>query len=73
MVGMTKKEKLYRWCLSQKVFSKGDVIDWGKQNWYLSAERRVREFVEEGKFKHIDPSECILRGLKGHMAYYEKP
>ena len=66
-----KIDLLLHFCKWKRVFSKADVIEWGRVNYYLSAERRVREFVDEGLFRKIDQAECVMRGLTGNMAYYE--
>ena len=71
MIEMSKKEKLLNWCRCKKVFSKAEVMKWGNDNYFIRADRQVRDFVTENRMKRIDPTECVLRNLKGHMAYYE--
>lgn len=66
-----KLHQLLNFCLWRRVVSKADVIEWGRVNYYISAERRVRDFVREKKMRRIDKTECVLRNLKGNMAYYE--
>lgn len=66
-----KKKELLTWCRQKGTFSKADVIAYGTKNYYLRADRTVRDFVQEGKLRKLDKNECILRNLKGNMAWYE--
>jgi len=66
-----KYDRLVEWCLLKKVFSKSEVITWGIENYYISSDRMVRKFVENGSFRKIPKEECIMRGLKGKQAWYE--
>ena len=68
---MTKEEMLAEWCKGKGFFSKADIMRYGLDNFYLRADRTIREWVAEGKVRHIPSDECIFRNLKGRMAYYE--
>ena len=69
---MTNKSKeLLEWCKQKKVFSKADIIAYESKNYYLRADRTIRDFVLRGIVKKLDKDECIRRNLKGNMAWYE--
>lgn len=68
---LSKEEQLLRWCRQRKIFSKADVISYGAENYYLRAERTIRDFVLRGIVKKIGKEECVRRNLKGNMAWYE--
>ncbi|MFA6635703.1 MAG: hypothetical protein WCV56_01135 [Candidatus Omnitrophota bacterium] len=68
---LSKEERLLRWCRQTKTFSKAEVISFGTNNYYLRAERTIRDFVLQGIVRKIDKEECIRRNLKGNMAWYE--
>ena len=69
---MTNKSKeLLGWCKQKKVFSKADIIAYESRNYYLRADRTIRDFVRRGIVKKLDKDECIRRNLKGNMAWYE--
>jgi hypothetical protein len=79
MTTISKQDKLLEWVLSRGfmssgVFSSVDVRRWGLVNYYTSADRMVRKFVEQGILRRIPPHEVILRGIdpKPKVAYYEK-
>jgi hypothetical protein len=67
----SKRKELLNWCWHKKVFSKVDVIAYGTRNYYLRADRTIRDFVQEGRVRKLTKEECILRSLKGKMAWYE--
>lgn len=67
----SKKQALEEFCRQKGFFSKADLMAYGLQNYYLRADRTVREWVREGKAKHLTKEECIFRNLKGKMAWYE--
>jgi len=68
---LSKEEQLLCWCRQRKVFSKAEVIAYGAENYYLRAERTIRDFVLRGIVKKIGKEECVQRNLKGNMAWYE--
>ena len=69
---MTNKSKeLLAWCRQRKVFSKADIIAYESKNYYLRADRTIRDFVQQGIVRKLDKDECIQRNLKGNMAWYE--
>ena len=68
---LSKEERLLRWCRKRGIFSKAEVIAYGTQNYYLRAERTIRDFVLQGIVRKISKDECIRRNLKGNMAWYE--
>ena len=68
---LSKEKQLLRWCKQKKLFSKADVITYGTKNYYLRADRTIRDFVRQGIVMKIDKDECIRRNLKGNMAWYE--
>ena len=74
---MSKKETLLQWCRYMNVFSKVDIENWAIKNYYISAERRVREFAENPDIpiRRIPDIEATLRGLRkkgqAKVAWYE--
>ena len=68
---LSKEKQLLRWCKQKRVFSKAEVITYGTKNYYLRADRTIRDFVRRGIVRKIGKDECIQRNLKGNMAWYE--
>ena len=68
---LSKEEQLLRWCRQKRIFSKAEAISFGTTNYYLRAERTIRDFVLRGIVRKIGKDECIRRNLKGNMAWYE--
>ena len=68
---LSKEEQLLIWVRNKQVFSKVDVIAYGIANYYIRADRTIRDFVREGIVKRLDKNECERRNLKGNMAWYE--
>lgn len=65
MLTETKEESLLSWCKLKKVFNYVDVQNWNKEpNFYLRAERTIRDFVKEGFLRRIPDEEAVLRGLR---------
>ena len=72
----TKCQELFEWCKEKKIFNYVDVQNWNKQpNYYLRAERTIRDFVSTGLLRRIPLAECLDRGLvlKGRapLAWFE--
>lgn len=68
---LSKEEQLFRWVKQKRIFSKAEIIAYGIGNYYLRADRTVRDFVQRGIVRKLDKTECIRRNLKGNMAWYE--
>ncbi len=68
---LSKEEQLLRWCRQKGIFSKAEAISFGTDNYYLRAERTIRDFVLQGTLRKIGKEECIRRNLKGNMSWYE--
>ena len=68
---LSKEKQLLRWCRQKGIFSKAEVISFGTKNYYLRADRTIRDFVRQGIMRKIGKDECIRRNLKGKMAWYE--
>ncbi|MBU4376896.1 MAG: hypothetical protein KKD29_05390 [Candidatus Omnitrophica bacterium] len=66
-----KRKELLAWCKQKRVFSKADIIAYESRNYYLRADRTIRDFVQRGIVRKLDKNECIQRNLKGNMAWYE--
>lgn len=66
-----KRKDLLNWCGQKRIFSKADVIAYESRNYYLRADRTIRDFVREGILIKLDKDECVKRNLKGNMAWYE--
>jgi len=66
-----KRKELLAWCKERRVFSKADIIAYESRNYYLRADRTIRDFVQRGIVRKLDKDECIQRNLKGNMAWYE--
>ena len=52
----TKKMKLYHWMTEQIVFSTADVLKWGVNNLYNSADKMKQKMVREGLIQRLDSS-----------------
>jgi len=68
---LSKEKQLLKWCRQKRIFSKAEVIVFGTKNYYLRADRTIRDFVRQGIMRKIGKDECIQRNLKGKMAWYE--
>lgn len=68
---LSKEEQLLSWSKQKRVFSKAEIIAYGTENYYLRADRTIRDFVSRGLVRRVDKAECIRRNLKGNMAWYE--
>jgi len=68
---ISKEGALLNWCKQKHYFSKADVMQYGLDNYYLRAVRTCQEFVVEGKIRKLDKDECIFRGFRGKMGWYE--
>jgi len=68
---LSKEKQLLSWCKQKKLFSKADVVTYGTKNYYLRADRTIRDFVRQGIVRKICKDECVRRNLKGNMAWYE--
>jgi hypothetical protein len=68
---LSKEKQLLSWCKQKKLFSKADVVTYGTKNYYLRADRTIRDFVRQGIVRKICKDECARRNLKGNMAWYE--
>lgn len=68
---LSKEKQLLKWCKQKKTFSKAEVIAFGTKNYYLRADRTIRDFVRQGIVRKLAKDECIQRNLKGKMAWYE--
>ena len=68
---LSKEKQLLKWCRQKGIFSKADAISFGTRNYYLRADRTIRDFVRRGIVRKISKEECIRRNLKGKMAWYE--
>ena len=68
---VNKRKELLAWCRQKGIFSKADVIAYESSNYYLRADRTIRDCVREGIIRKLDKDECVKRNLKGNMAWYE--
>lgn len=68
---LNKSEQLLQFCKSKYIFSKADIMRFGLENYYLRADRTIREFVRRGMIRRIESQEAYERNLKGRMAYYQ--
>ena len=68
---VNKRKELLVWCKQKRVFSKADIIAYESRNYYLRADRTIRDFVQKGIVRKLDKDECVQRNLKGNMAWYE--
>jgi len=73
MPKITKESLLADWCRNKVIFSKADLYRYGEENYYISAWRRVAEWVNEipVRVKALTLEECAEKGLKGKMRWYE--
>ena len=67
---MTKSQQLAFYCKDKGTISKSEIMKWGIDNYFISADRVVRKFVETGRMQKIPREEAILNGLKGKQAWY---
>lgn len=68
---VNKRSELIAFIRDRQKVSKAEIMKWGLDNYYISADRMIRHFVQEGLVRKIPKIECVLSGLKGKMAYYE--
>mgnify|MGYP001612849806 CR=1 FL=1 len=68
---LTKEQQLADFCKSTGFFSKVDIMQYGLQNFYIRADRTVRDFVSQGKVRRLDTDEKTFRGFKAKCAVYE--
>lgn len=72
---MTKTHSLLMWCKMKGIFSYVDVQHWKEQNFYLRADRTIRDFVSKGLIRRIPDEESVLRGLRkpgnANLAFFE--
>lgn len=61
---MSKKDRLLDWCNTMRLFSRVDIEHWALNNYYVSADRRVREFVNKGLIRRLSEAEIVLRGFR---------
>ena len=63
---MSKQDLLAEYLSQKGLFSKADVIRWGVNNGYISADRVVRKWAEpsEGIVRRLTKDEIAFRGLK---------
>ena len=66
----SKSEQLLDFC-RQGVVSKSAIMRWGYENYYISAPRVVRKFVENNLMRRIPKEECLFKGFIRKQAYYE--
>jgi len=66
----TKEEALLKFCKNKGYFSKADIMDYGLKNYYLRADRTVRNLVQQGRIRKLPKQECIFRGMNGKMGWY---
>lgn len=67
---LTKKEQIAEFIKQRGYFSKADIMTWGLKNYYLRADRTIRDFVQQGIVRRLSKDECLFRGLRGKMAWY---
>ena len=48
-----KEQALEEWCKVKKIFSKAEVMRYGCDNFYLRADRSMRDLVRQGKVMRI--------------------
>lgn len=72
---MTKSNSLLVWCKTKRLFSYVDVQHWKENNFYLRADRTIRDFVSKGLLRRIPDEEAVLRGLRkqglANLAWFE--
>ena len=75
MPKLSEEYKLLQWCRFKKLFNYVDIRHYSLENFYLRADRTIRDFVSEGKIKRISDEEAILRGLRkdgnARLAWFE--
>lgn len=68
---INKKSELARFIRDRGIVSKAEVIQWGMDNFYISAERAVRLLVEAGFIRKLSERECEIMNLTAKMSYYK--
>jgi len=70
-----KQKEFFSWCQQKKIFNYVDIRNYSLENFYLRAERTIRDFVSEGKIRRISDEESLLRGLRkdgnARLAWFE--
>lgn len=68
---INKSKQLLVWCQQRRIFSKADLMRYGLDNFYLRADRSIRDFVRQGLVRRLNDRDKELRKLTGNMAFYE--
>lgn len=69
----TKCDELVNWLLNSgnKYFYTSDIVDYGYKSFYISAERRCRQFAELGLYiQRFTTPELFLAGYTGRQGIY---
>ncbi|HCJ67018.1 MAG TPA: hypothetical protein DHV62_06765 [Elusimicrobia bacterium] len=48
-----KEQSLEDWCRNKKIFSKADIMRYGLDNYYIRADRTIRDLVRQGKVMRV--------------------
>jgi len=69
---LKKRDQLKMFCLRKSHISKAEIIEWGINNYYISADRVVRKWVEQKIAKRLTKEEIKRKGIKNKagMAWY---
>ncbi len=67
----SKARRLYLFCKFKGIVSKSEIMKWGLDNYFISAPRVVRKFVEDRLMRKLSKDECVLKGFRGKQAWYE--
>jgi hypothetical protein len=61
---LTKQDALIHWAKHVQIFNTVHVRQWGLDNFYIRADRTMREFAEQGMVRRLPDEEAILRGFR---------
>ena len=74
---MSSSDKFWQWCKRKQLFSSIDIARYGLANYYLRANRTIRQWCEgeHPKLRRLDKSEKLFRGLvkdgNANIGWYE--
>jgi len=66
----TKKDRLWKWMLSEMIFSTHQVEKWGVENRYISADRVKRTLRRQGLLRKLSNEEKASQGWNCVDAVY---
>jgi hypothetical protein len=67
----TKEEQLKNWMKQKGFVSTAEIMQYAVNNYYLRSKRTINDLVKKNLVRIVPKDECIFRGLRGKMRFYE--